>query len=103
MKRITTVTQKGQVTIPQAVREKLQIDYGNKVEFSLNEQGQVVLQPVKADLQEIYGSLAKDRPDSSIEEQRKLARDWIGDQKGRSFYSYDAHFDLIDGVRRREP
>lgn len=84
MKKITTVTKKGQVTIPQIVREKLQIRYGDKVEFTFNEQGQVVLQPVKTDLDSLYGILEKEKPNLDIEEQRKVTRDWIGSQRGRS-------------------
>ena len=84
MNKITTVTKKGQVTIPGVVRKRLQINSGDKIEFIFNEQGQVVLQPVKADLSNLYGILAKEKPGLSIEEQRKAARDWIGNQKGRS-------------------
>jgi antitoxin PrlF len=84
VKNITTVTKKGQVTIPRMVREKLQINSGDKVEFTFNEQGQVVLQPVKTDLNSLYGILAKERPELDIEEQRKAARDWISSKKGRS-------------------
>ena len=84
MKNITTVTKKGQVTIPRMVRKKLQINSGDKVEFTFNEQGKVVLQPVKTDLHRLYGILAKEKPELDIEEQRKAARDWIGNQKGRS-------------------
>jgi AbrB family looped-hinge helix DNA binding protein len=39
----TTVTSKGQVTIPKAVRDRLGITPGSEVEFSLNEQGEIVL------------------------------------------------------------
>jgi len=39
----TTVTSKGQVTIPKAVRERMGITPGSEVEFSLNEQGEIVL------------------------------------------------------------
>lgn len=84
MKTFTTITRKGQVTIPQAVREKLQIGYGDKVEFTFNEQGKLILQTVKTDLDSIYGILAQDRPAEKIEEQRKSAREWIGKQRGRS-------------------
>ena len=84
MKKITTVTKKGQVTIPRMVREKLQINSGDKVEFTFNEQGQVVIQPVKTDLNSLYGILAKEKPELDIEEQRKAARDWISSKKGRS-------------------
>lgn len=84
MKKITTVTKKGQVTIPQIVREKLRIRSGDKIEFTFNEEGQVVLKPVKTHLESLYGILEKEKPGLNIEEQRKVARDWIGNQKGRS-------------------
>lgn len=84
MKRITTVTKKGQVTIPLLIREKLQIGYGDKVEFTLNKQDQVVLQPVKTDLNNLYGILEKKGPGLTPEEQRQAAREWISEKKGRS-------------------
>ena len=42
----TTVTQKGQVTIPKPVRDRLHIKPGSKVEFGLTPDGQVVLTKV---------------------------------------------------------
>ena len=84
MRKITTVTKKGQVTIPRIIREKLQINCGDKVEFTFNKQGQVVLQPVKTNLDNLYGILKKEKPDLDIDEQRKIARDWIAEQKGMS-------------------
>jgi AbrB family looped-hinge helix DNA binding protein len=39
----TTVTSKGQVTIPRRVRDRLGIVAGSKVEFELADDGQVVL------------------------------------------------------------
>jgi antitoxin PrlF len=39
----TTVTSKGQVTIPKAVRDRLNIKPGNKVEFELAPDGRIVL------------------------------------------------------------
>ena len=42
----TTVTSKGQVTVPQRVRERLGIVPGSKVEFELAEDGRVVLTKV---------------------------------------------------------
>lgn len=84
MKKITTITKKGQVTIPQIVREKLQVGYGDKVEFTLNDRGEIVIQPVKADLDSIYGVLEDNKPELDLEKQREATRDWIGNQKGRS-------------------
>lgn len=39
----TTLTSKGQVTIPKKVRDALQLAPGNRVEFDVNADGQVVL------------------------------------------------------------
>jgi AbrB family looped-hinge helix DNA binding protein len=44
----TTVTSKGQVTIPKAVRDRLGIKPGNTVEFELTPEGGVMLVKVKA-------------------------------------------------------
>ncbi len=42
----TTMTSKGQVTIPKAVRERLGLRPGSKVEFRQSENGDVVISPV---------------------------------------------------------
>jgi antitoxin PrlF len=39
----TTLTSKGQVTIPKRIRDELQLLPGTAVEFSVNPQGEVVL------------------------------------------------------------
>lgn len=39
----TTITQKGQVTIPKRIRDALGIDPGTQVEFEVNKEGEVVL------------------------------------------------------------
>jgi antitoxin PrlF len=44
----TTVTSKGQVTIPKRVRERLAIEPGSRVDFDLTSSGQVVLVKVGA-------------------------------------------------------
>lgn len=40
----TTITSKGQVTIPKHIRDALQLEAGNAVDFLVNRQGEVVLQ-----------------------------------------------------------
>jgi antitoxin PrlF len=40
----TTITSKGQVTIPKRVREALGVAPGDSVDFAVNQAGQVVLQ-----------------------------------------------------------
>jgi len=43
----TTVTSKGQVTIPKAVRDLLGITPGTSVDFRRNENGEIVLTPAE--------------------------------------------------------
>ena len=80
MKKYSTVTRKGQVTIPMVVREKLDIAYGEKIEFSINEQNEVVIRPVKGSLEDVYGILEKQNPTGTHEDHRRLARDWAGEK-----------------------
>jgi antitoxin PrlF len=42
----TTLTSKGQVTIPKAVRAAMKLEPGSSVEFAVNDEGDVVLRPV---------------------------------------------------------
>ena len=44
----TTLTSKGQVTVPKSVRDFLGIGPGSKVTFELTKKGDVVLRPVTA-------------------------------------------------------
>jgi AbrB family looped-hinge helix DNA binding protein len=41
----TTLTSKGQVTIPKHIREALGLEPGSRVEFDVDDQGRVVIQP----------------------------------------------------------
>ena len=56
-----TVTSKGQVTIPKAVRDRLRIDTGDQVDFIVNDQGEVILRSVSLDIREIRGLLKRPR------------------------------------------
>jgi AbrB family looped-hinge helix DNA binding protein len=81
MEKISTVTKKGQVTIPQVVREKMNITYGEKIEFVTNEKGEVVLKPLKTDLNDIYGALQDRKPEGTHEEHRKSAQAWAAGKR----------------------
>lgn len=70
-----TVTSKGQATIPKEFRDKLCIDTPGRVRFVENEDGEIVIRPVKRP-SELRGDLAsEDRPDeqetSATEKLRK--------------------------------
>ncbi|WP_427161655.1 AbrB/MazE/SpoVT family DNA-binding domain-containing protein [Aliinostoc sp. HNIBRCY26] len=53
----TTITTTGQVTIPQEIREYLNIDAGSKVDFVIDENGTVKLIPLNVPVQSLSGIL----------------------------------------------
>lgn len=55
---VSTVTQKGQVTIPKDVRDSLHLVTGDKVEFVHNERGEFVIKPVTRKVAEVAGILS---------------------------------------------
>jgi antitoxin PrlF len=54
-----TVTSKGQATIPKEFRDKLHIDTPGRVRFVENEDGEIVIRPVKRP-SELRGALASE-------------------------------------------
>jgi len=72
-----TLTSKGQVTIPKAVRSRLHLKAGDKVEFVFHENG-VEMIPVSGSVRDLKGMLAKpDRP-ISLEEMDRSIREAAG-------------------------
>ncbi|NOY69385.1 MAG: AbrB/MazE/SpoVT family DNA-binding domain-containing protein [Deltaproteobacteria bacterium] len=57
---LATLTTKGQVTIPKAVRDSLSLHPGDKVEFAVTQEGEAVLRPVTRKVEEVFGSLRTD-------------------------------------------
>ena len=54
----STLTSKGQVTIPQKIREAIHANSGDQIEFTLNESGEVILRAIKKDsLLSLFGSM----------------------------------------------
>jgi len=56
---LSTLTSKGQITIPKALRESMSIDAGDKIEFIINEQNEVVIKPITKKASEVFGLLSK--------------------------------------------
>lgn len=53
-----TLTSKGQVTIPKAVRERLELKAGDRIDFIVSEAGEAVIRRVSRSAKEIEGILA---------------------------------------------
>lgn len=80
---VSTVTQKGQVTIPKSVRDNLHLMTGDKVEFVINDRGEVVIKPVTRKVVEVAGLLSqykKSRP-ISIEEMDQAVAQHLKDME----------------------
>ncbi|MEJ2544226.1 MAG: AbrB/MazE/SpoVT family DNA-binding domain-containing protein [Calditrichaceae bacterium] len=56
---ISTITSKGQLTLPKEIRRILNLHSGNKVEFILDADGNVKMVPIKASIKEIKGIVPK--------------------------------------------
>jgi len=58
-----TLTSKGQLTIPKSVRDFLALHAGDKIEFVLTKNNEVLLKPVTKKVDEVFGCLFRaDRP-----------------------------------------
>ena len=66
-----TITSKGQVTVPKPIRDKLHLRAGDKVEFMLEEDGNLRVAPVTASVTQLKGMLPKPSVTLSIAEMDK--------------------------------
>ena len=63
-----TITSKGQVTVPKPIRDKLHLKAGDKIEFMLEEDGNLRVAPVTASVTQLKGMLSKPAVTLSIAE-----------------------------------
>ena len=77
---ITTITSKGQVTIPKNIRDALRLGQGDKVLFSV-ETDHVVLTPLPSGrLDDLYASLPARRPYPGQEAIRQELQSELGER-----------------------
>ena len=57
----TTVTSKGQITIPLAIRTKAKIVAGSQLDFQIEDDGSIVVHLVTHDVSELKGIVKKKR------------------------------------------
>ena len=53
----STVTSKGQVTLPKQIREHLHVVPGDRIDFVVKDNGQVVVRPARSRLKQLQGML----------------------------------------------
>lgn len=59
---LATLTSKGQVTLPKAIRDRLQLDAGAKLDFQLMPDDTITVRAVKPDARRIRGLLRSPHP-----------------------------------------
>lgn len=72
------LTSKGQITIPKLVRDSLALHAGDKIEFVLTNNNEVLLKPVTKKVDELFACLFRaDRPAVDIAEMDVLLKQEI--------------------------
>ena len=54
-----TITTKGQVTVPKAVRNALSLKTGDRIEFVLTDNREAIIRPISKKVDEVFGILHK--------------------------------------------
>ena len=70
----STLTSKGQVTVPKAIRERLGLRSGDRLEFRVTEKGEVMVQPSSVDLRDLRGTLKAEGKHATVEEMKEAVR-----------------------------
>lgn len=77
MREDATVTSKGQITIPAAVRRKLNVKPGDRLSFRQNADGDFIVEARRGSLADLRGLIK--RPGVTSEQ----IDDWINEARGR--------------------
>lgn len=65
---VATMTSKGQITMPKAVREQFKLQPGDRVEFMVGEDGTVTVWPVTAHVATLKGMVPKPKRAVTLKE-----------------------------------
>lgn len=71
----STLTSKGQLVIPKAIRDRLKLEPGDRLDFIVQEDGDVLIRPIAVDVRNLKGLLHRPgRPSVSVEEMNRVVR-----------------------------
>jgi antitoxin PrlF len=76
----STVTSKGQITIPKLVRDQMGLKPGDRVDFVRDRSGRTMLQPINTDIRSLKGMIKSPfkRPITLKEMDEAIARGVLG-------------------------
>ena len=69
-----TLTSKGQLTLPKAIRDLLGVGPGDRVVFWEADDGKVIVEPQTVDIRSLRGSLKPKRKGISVEDMNEAIR-----------------------------
>ena len=74
---ISTVSSKGQITIPKKIREFLKVDRSDKIIFTPIEEGKVIISTQSVPATALFGMLRHKKPSKpvSVEKMKKAVRE----------------------------
>jgi antitoxin PrlF len=70
----STVTSKGQTTIPKDIRKRLNLHPGDRLEFVIDEDGRVLVLPASIDASELAGMLKPPARQVTVEDMNRAIR-----------------------------
>jgi len=72
----STLTSKGQMVIPKTIRDRLKLEPGDRLDFIIQEDGDVLIRPVSEDVQTLKGLLHRPgRRAVSVEKMNQVIRE----------------------------
>ena len=75
----STITSKGQCVVPKKIRDYMNLNPGDKVDFIVREDGEVFIRPVVLDVRELKGMMKKSgRKPVSLKQMDKIIRKRAG-------------------------
>jgi len=77
---VATLTSKGQITLPKVIREQLQLQPGDRVEFLVGPDGQITVWPVTSNVTILKGLIPKPKQPVSLEAMRTTIKQRGGRQ-----------------------
>ncbi len=78
----STITTKGQCVVPKKIRDYMQLNPGDKVDFIIKEDGEVFVRPVVLDVQDLKGLMKRPgRKPITLKEMEKAVRKRAGKSK----------------------
>jgi len=72
---IVTLTSKGQLTLPKAIREQMQLDVGSKLDFRVQADGTLAARPLTRKVADLAGLLHRPGTPTATLQQMNEARD----------------------------